>query len=83
MLGWTVTVVFGVIFGAVVGLAENWARGEAIPAWRILILAIVASLVGCVASKLMVGRLIMWVPIICLVVVLLIDRANDRIGRHL
>ncbi len=83
MLGWTFTIVFSVILGLVVGLGENWVRGEAIPSWRILGLAVGASLVGSVASKMMTGRVILWLPIICLFVVLLLDRTNDRIGRHL
>ncbi len=83
MAVWLAVGIACLIMGLVLSLFENWARGEAIPHWRILGLGVGASLIGGLVTLGLTGRFIVYVPIVLTILALMVDRLNDRMRQGL
>ena len=83
MAVWIATGIVCLIIGAVAGLLENWARGEVIPHWRILIVGTSASVIAGLVTVAVAGGFIPHIPIIVTIAALMVDRVNDRMRQGL
>ena len=83
MVVWVLWGVLFFIMGLMISLLENWARGEVIPHWRILIVGTSASVIAGLVTVAVAGGFIPHIPIIVTIAALMVDRVNDRMRQGL
>jgi len=71
------------VMGVLLGLIENWARGEAIPHWRILGIAVSVSVISRLLTFMWSRRPIFHIPAVLTIAALMLDRLSDRMKQGL